>query len=566
MDDQKREDLLNLALEATEEERKKSQELSLGYDRETKTWELIVRYSGSLEPVRAMGADVEELLGGYAVLVVPENLLDQVSALSQIEYIEKPKRLFFALNQARAASCLSPLQDGGLGLGGEGILVAVLDSGIDYFHSDFRKEDGSTRIRYLWDQSLDQVFNEEEINQALQEADRRQAYLKVPSRDLSGHGTAVAGIAAGNGRESQGRYRGVAWKSDLLVVKLAPSGRDSFPGTAQLMRAVNFALEKARDLAMPTAVNISYGNTYGSHDGTSLLETFLDSAALQGRNVIVTGTGNEGAAGGHTGGVLAMGETAEIILSVSPFETGFGVQLWKSYADDFQVWMTGPSGQMVGPFLPEPGAFRYGYEQTELLVYYGKPSPYSAAQEIYVDFLPVENYVNGGLWRIFLRPVRLASGRYDLWLPSYGILNPATRFLYSTPDTTLTIPSTAARVISVGAYDARTGSYADFSGRGYIRGGGHHKPDLAAPGVQINTVRAGGGYEEVTGTSFAAPFVTGTAALMMEWGINQGNDLFLYGEKVKAGLIRGARHVAGVARWPNPGLRYGALCAADSLM
>ena len=111
MDDQKREDLLNLALEATEEERKKSQELSLGYDRETKTWELIVRYSGSLEPVRAMGADVEELLGGYAVLVVPENLLDQVSALSQIEYIEKPKRLFFALNQARAASCLSPLQD-----------------------------------------------------------------------------------------------------------------------------------------------------------------------------------------------------------------------------------------------------------------------------------------------------------------------------------------------------------------------------------------------------------------------------------------------------------------------
>ena len=249
-----------------------------------------------------------------------------------------------------------------------------------------------------------------------------------------------------------------------------------------------------------------------------------------------------------------------------PYETGFGLQLWKSYGDRFQVSLESPSGIRLGPFRPEPGARRFWYENTKILVYYGEPSPYSLAQEIYMDFIPEENYVNGGIWRIFLEPERLASGQYDLWLPSYGILNTSTRFLQSTPEVTLTIPSTADRVISVAAYDAFYESYADFSGRGNVYGGRFAKPDLAAPGVDISTTASGGGYESVTGTSFAAPFVTGTSALLMQWGIKLGNDPYLYGEKVKASLIRGARHLSGFAEWPNSQLGYGALCAADSIL
>ena len=139
---------------------------------------------------------------------------------------------------------------------------------------------------------------------------------------------------------------------------------------------------------MPLAVNISFGNTYGSHDGTSLLETFLNAAAMEGRNVIVAGTGNEGAAGGHVSGKLQIGETKEILLSVAPYETGFGLQLWKSYGDRFQVSLESPSGIRLGPFRPEPGARRFWYENTKILVYYGEPSPYSLAQEIYMDFIP----------------------------------------------------------------------------------------------------------------------------------------------------------------------------------
>ena len=152
-----------------------------------------------------------------------------------------------------------------------------------------------------------------------------------------------------------------------------------------------------------------------------------------------------------------------------------------------------------------------------------------------------------------------------MWLPGGGILSRATRFSNPTPDITLTIPGAAADVITVGAYDSRYLTYADFSGRGYTRVTNQVKPDLAAPGVGIETVQAGGGYGPMTGTSFAAPFVSGAAALMMEWGIIRGNDPYLYGEKLKAYLRRGARPLPGFSVYPNPQVGYGALCVRDSL-
>jgi minor extracellular serine protease Vpr len=564
VEDQKLENLLNLAMDATQEEREKSLDLETGYNPEEKTWEVIIRYTGSLEDVFALGIRGEELLGGYAILWIPQSMISTVSGFPQIEYIEKPKRLFFAVYQAKAASCLTPLQDGGMGLSGAGILTAVLDSGIDYTHPDFRNQDGTTRILYLWDQTLDQIYDEAQINEALNAPSKQQAREIVPSVDISGHGTAVAGIAAGNGRSSQGRYRGVAYESRLLIVKLGAAQTDGFPRTTQLMRALNFVLVKAAELHVPVAVNISFGNTYGSHDGTSLLETFIDDAAGFGRNVIVAGSGNEGISGGHTSGRLEQGQEKEVLVSIAPYETGLSIQLWKSFADQFRITLVSPSGQRLGPFSETIGTQRFRYQKTQILVYYGEPSPYSQSQEIYLDFIPDETYIDNGIWRISLEPVKLLTGKYDLWLPAHNVRNPSTRFLSAVPETTLTIPSTARKVITVGAYDPSYQSYADFSGRGYTRLD-QVKPDLAAPGTDIVTVSAGGGYESVTGTSFAAPFVTGTAALLMEWGIIKNQDPFLYGEKVKARLLRGARQLPGFTEWPNPELGYGVLCGGDSI-
>ena len=583
MENQKRENLLNLALDATEEERLKSVNLNVGYDPGEKTWELIVRYNGSLESLRDEGIRVDELAAGYAVLVVPESRIEQVSAMEQIVYIEKPKRLFFASNMARAASCLSTIQTssgsgtGGVGAGagvisglesgltGRGVLVAVIDSGIDYFHSDFRNPDGTTRIGLLADQDRDRIYTREEINAALETGSRSSALELVPSTDPSGHGTAVAAIAAGNGREGNGVYRGVAYESELMVVKLGTPLTDSFPRTTQLMKALDLVVRRARDMNRPLAVNISFGNTYGSHDGTSLLETFINDMSNIGRNVIVAGTGNEGTGAGHRAGSLVMGQEENAQLSIAPYETGMGVQLWKSYVDQFSIRLVTPSGEVIGPIDSRLGPQTLRYGGTRILIYYGKPSPFSRAQEVYFDFLPVRDYLDSGIWTFRLTPERIVTGRYDMWLPSRGILNPSTRFLRPVPETTLTIPSTAANVISVGAYDDSYRAYADFSGRGFTRQTGQVKPDLAAPGVDIVTARRGGGYEAVTGTSFAAPFVTGSAALLMQWGILQGNDPFLYGEKVKAYFTRGARHLPGYDVWPNERLGYGTLCVRDSL-
>lgn len=572
MPNQKLENVLNLAMDTPAQERSRSQELEIGFDPEEKTWELIVKYSGSLDSVRALGIKAEEMRNEYAILTVPEHLVDQVSSFPQIEYIEKPKRLFFSVNRAKAASCINIVQESPLSLSGRGILMAVLDSGIDYFHPDFRREDGTTRITALWDQVLGRVFTEAEINEALNTGSRDAARRIVPSVDVSGHGTAVAGIAAGNGRGAAGGVaenavgagRGIAYESDLLVVRLGTPAPNGFPRTTELMRAVNFAVTEAVKRQMPLVVNISFGNTYGSHDGTSLLETFLNNIGNYGRTTIVVGSGNEGAAGGHA--MVELPNQLFVELSVAPLQSSFSVQIWKEYTDQFQVQIQTPSGQILGPLSEELGPARYRYGNTWILVYYGKPGPYSQAQEIYLDFIPdAGNYVESGIWKFVFLPRKIVVGRVDLWLPSAGVLNLSTRFLQSSPETTLTIPSAAEKVITVGAYDSRYGTYADFSGRGFTRLIGQVKPDIAAPGVGITTSAVGGRYDSFTGTSFAAPVVAGSAALLMQWGIMNGNDPFLYGEKVKAYLRRGARPLAGAGSEPNPQTGFGALCLRDSL-
>lgn len=532
MASQKIENLLNLALDATPEEREKSLELDVGYDQAEREWDLIVKYSGSLEKVRELALRVVELQNEYAIITIRESEIEALAQIPEIEYIEKPKRLFFQVANGRRVSCIDAVQDARFGLYGQGVLIAVLDSGIDYENADFRNEDGTTRILALWDQSLAPAegrvppegyaigaeYTSEQINEALKQPtlpDRRRI---VPSGDTSGHGTAVAGIAAGNGRNSDGRYAGVAPQSDLLIVKLGNPRQEGFPRTTELMQGIDYVVRKALELRMPVAINISFGNTYGSHDGTSLLERFIDDLSNIWKSSICIGSGNEAASAGHTSGVMTAGREEIIQLAVQDNQTAISIQLWKEYTDVVDISLMTPGGVTVGPLQEILGPQRFAVGGTEILLYYGEPSPYSTAQEIYIDMLPKETYITGGVWRIILTPRKIVSGRYELWLPSENVLNKGTGFLFPTDHTTLTIPSTAGRVITVGAYNALTFVYADFSGRGYTRETNLVKPDIVAPGVGVTTAAVGGGYAQFTGTSFATPFASGGAALLMEWG------------------------------------------------
>lgn len=460
--------------------------------------------------------------------------------------------------------------------------------GIDYFLPEFRDADGQTRILAIWDQSADQdaqagllppqgykdgvLYTREMINEALS-LGRENGQARVPVFDYSGHGTAVAAVAAG--RES-----GVAVNADIVAVKLGAAPDGGFPRTTQLMRGVDFCVKLGVELNRPVALNISFGNTYGDHQGNSLLERFTDNASEIGRSVIVVGSGNEGASNGHTAGVVF--EERAVELSVAEYETGLSIQLWKYAQDVMNVTLVSPSGESV--FLDIAGreterTLRRTLENTTLLCYLGEPLPYSAAQEIFIDMIPENSYIDSGVWRVVLSPVSVVTGEYRLYLPSYAARNRGTGFFLPTPEMTLTIPSTSRRAVTVGAYDVTLNSYADFSGRGYVyrydgarsdtaQGGqivADVKPELVAPGVSITVPMPNGGYEQVSGTSFAAPFVTGSAALMMEWGIVRGNDRFLYGERLKALLIKGAAALPGVPGRPDPRAGWGKLCLRSSI-
>ncbi|BBF41712.1 hypothetical protein lbkm_0392 [Lachnospiraceae bacterium KM106-2] len=565
---------LNLALDLPEAERAKTYNLDVGYSAVTNMWELIVKYNGSLNRIRdELGITVIELFYGYAIMIIPEELIPRLTLYDEIEFIEKPKRIYFEVNHGRSVSCINSVQTENLyNLLGAGVLVAIIDSGIDYSHPDFRNVDGTTRIAALWDQTIPgapppnyaigTLYTREIINEALLIPMPERMEI-VPSVDLSGHGTHVAGIAAGNGRASNGLYRGVALLSELLIVKLGTSVGDSFPLTTQLMLAIDFCIRSAIELDRPLAINLSFGNNYGSHTGRTLLESYINDVSNLGKTSIVVGTGNEGISGNHTQGVLSMGRNEVIELAVSESTFGLSLQIWKNYFDHFDIIIIAPDGTRVGPIPRRLGTQQFVIGQTEIFLYYGDPTPYNVQQEIYLEFTPVNTYINSGVWKFELIPRMIKAGDYDMWLPAGGALNPGTRFLAPSEFTTLTIPSTAYRAITVGAYNGYTDSYAPFSGRGYTRDL-DIKPDLVAPGVDITSCSPGGGYTARTGTSMATPFVTGSAALLMEWGIVRENDPYLYGEKLKAYLIDGTRPLRIENIYPNRTLGYGALCLRNT--
>ena len=649
---------MNLALETPEAVRLQTNNLNVGFDSGSRSWELIVKYHGSLDGLASLGVTMEYLINSYAILTVPEQLVETVSNIEEIEYVEKPKRYYYQDIGPAADSCMTQVTLRDPFLSGAGVLVAVLDSGIDYTRPEFQDSAGNTRILYLWDQTMRPEegnakrqspagyvqgveFSAEQINQALGAAGPQERYMLLPSVDVSGHGTAVAGIAAGcypaydrgiaggGGGIPGSQYRGTAPAASLLVVKLGLPGEEGFPRTTEIMRGVTYALQKSRELEMPLVINLSFGNTYGSHDGGSLLERFLDNAAEIGRTVICVGSGNEGNSAGHVAGSLfedGRGEgagsgnvsgtagtsgaagiartprAAEIQLAVAEYERSLSIQLWKNYSDIYRIYLRSPGGQEAP--LPESvqgGKYTLQLEQTQILVYLGKPLPYAVAQEIYLEMIApgnigstapgtvpgatgaaaggpggqqgVRQYINSGVWTIRIEPVQVVTGQYYLYLPSYTARSSRSGFYRPTPQVTLTIPSTAAKVITVGAYDSTYDSYADFSGRGYVDAArtigvisaGLVKPDLAAPGVGILSPDLYGGYSSFTGTSFATPIVSGSAARLMDWGIVRGNDVFLYGEKVKAYLRKGARALRGESEYPNARVGYGAICVENSL-
>lgn len=538
--------------------------------------ELIVKYNGDIERVaRSVGATVEILNSTFAIMTIEVDEIPSLYNFSEIEFLELPKTLTFELYNNISNACISRVQGPRFGLRGRGTIIGIIDSGIDYTHPDFINDDGTTRIMYIWDQlgsselgSPPQGFihgveyTASQINEALQSSD---SFSVVPVTDTIGHGTAVTGIAAGNGRASNGVQTGAAPEASIIVVKLGRTGFEAFARTTEIMRAMKYLTDKARQANMPLSINLSYGTNNSPHDGNTLFESYINSVSQEWKTVISVATGNEGAAGHHYTGFLTAGRQTNVEFYVFGEIYKFYITMWKSFADTITFSIVSPGGSQTGQLRPTTRFFIGNLEGVNLTIFNNQPSIYTTTQEIFILFEGLDRPIPQGLWRIEIFAEVVVNGQIDAWLPN--IEERAISIAFATPsvETTLTMPSTASQVISVGGYDARSGTIAVFSGRGYTRFIEMIKPDLVAPAVDIITAVPGGGYDRFSGTSMAAPFVSGAAALMMEWGIVNRHDVFLYGQRVKAFLQKGAQRNRNID-YPNNQWGYGSLCLEDTML
>ena len=480
-----------------------------------------------------------------------------------------------------------------LNVRGQGVLIGFLDTGIDYLREDFKASGGRTRIAAVWDQTIQSVnyeedtgeaagteqydreqvqgmvqygtvYTREDINAALAaEREGQNPYDIVPSRDENGHGTFLAGVAAAS---ETADYIGAAPEAEILMVKLKPAKKylrdfyllpervEAYSET-DMMMGVRFLQQYAIREKKPLVICVGLGTASGSRTGALPFADLLNTLARQVNTVVVTCTGNEANNRTHTSG-LAVSDTepSEIEITVGADERGFVMEIWAESLDILSVAITSPSGERISRIparIDTGGVYNFLLERSQVAVNYRVVESASGYEVIFMRFInPAQ-----GIWKIHVYSLTNIVGRYNAWLPLKQFLSGDTYFLNSNPSTTLTEPGAAERVISVGAYNHITDASYVASGRGYTATG-LIKPDFVAPGVYVYGVRAGGGYTTRTGTSVAAAHAAGAAALLLTWGVTDGNLPYMGTNEVKSVLIRGAKRENNTV-YPNNIYGYG---------
>ncbi|MHB1153725.1 MAG: S8 family peptidase [Eubacteriales bacterium] len=514
------------------------------------------------------------LAGRYVFAYAHKNDINQICKAVGSNFITAAPIVLGTLDRAalEAAKITQVQQQPFLDLNGRGVLMGFVDTGIDYTLDVFRYEDGTSRIQYIYDQTisgnptegflLGSEFTNAQINEALL---AENPYDIVPHRDTSGHGTFLASIAAGS--ESEG-YIGAAPRSELIVYKLRKAKQfyldyyavpedqeDAFESNA-VMVGIEYILLKARRLGRPVVICLGLGSNFGSHDGFSIFEEYLTGVSILNGVCLCTAAGNESQARHHMAGVVpAKGETANIDLRVGDDIVDVFLSIWSGAADKLSVSVRSPTGELVGRFSAIPNK-RYEsgliLERSSVRVEYYFPTEGSGDQCIVVKLINA----TPGIWTIILYGDIILDGSFNAWLPITGFVSPQVEFLTATPYNTITIPGTMIGSLCCGAYDSSNNIL--YSGSSWgptvlpILA-----PDLTAPGVNVGGFYPGV-YGTMTGTSVSTAITAGAGALMMQWGIVDGNDTALSTYQIRAYLIRGCDRKEGV-NYPNTQWGYGTL-------
>ncbi len=546
------------------------------------TADFISTYSALPEQLSAMtGIECIDFVSRqFAVLHIPMDDLESPMNFSYYTYSAIPKLYSLLDTDSMEASGILPASRiPAFGNQGQGVLIGFVDTGIDYQNPLFRKEDGSSRILGIWDQTLETgapdpvngfqalygtQYSREEIDQALAAPD---PLALVPSADENGHGTFLASVAAG-GEDPDQDFTGAAPRASIAMVKLKPAkaylrdfylireGADAYQEN-DIMMGVAYLLHLARRFSMPLVICLGLGTNQGSHVGKSPLGLYLDDINIYAGTAVITAAGNETGYGHHYRAVTRPEETLQTVeLNVGEKDSGFSMEFWAQDVDIYRVGFISPTGEVVDP-LPssteEENVIRFLVEQTEITVFSSIVNTATGSQMVFIRFKdPMP-----GIWNLTVSSALNITGAFHIWLPSRGFISDTTYFLRPDPDTLVTGPGNSQYALTVSAYDHTTGGIYIHSSRGFSRSG-QIKPELAAPGVNITGAGLRSGFVQRSGTSAAAAHAAGAAAILLHWGILERNDPFMNTSAIKTYLIRGAKRNPALT-YPNREFGYGTL-------
>lgn len=510
----------------------------------------------------------------YAVLHVPVE--EFLALLPRIRYAEMP--LLFGLTDEvslNASRVLDLRRTAAFDLRGEGVIIAIIDTGIDYTNPIFLRPDGTTKIISIWDQSIHTgpspedanfgtIYTAEQINQALVAED---PLAIVPSIDENGHGTMLAGIAAGNDVEEEDFY-GVAPNSNLVIVKLRQakqSARSFFlvPNTSEcfqenhIMWAMQYCNNVARQLGRPLVICLGVGSSQGGHTGRSPISVFANIIADIPSTGVVISAGNEGNLGRHYYGAIDPDIGSNTVeLNVGENDSGFTIELWGNPPGIYSIDLLSPAGEYI-PRIPSAlrvnRVISFIFEITVIFIDYQTIESQTGDQLILIRF---EN-ASPGIWRFNVYGHGDLATGFHMWLPMGDFITRETYFIQPNIYTTVLNPATTLLPITVTTYNPTNDNLYVNSSRGYTRDD-KIKPEIAAPGVNYLAPTLSHTFEPFSGTSVSAAHTAGVVALILEWGTIRGNDSGMDTTAIKNHLIRGARRRPNMV-YPNRDWGYGIL-------
>ena len=497
-------------------------------------------------------------------------------SVENYSYQAIPKCFVLMDKQALESSGILRMQDyPTLMLRGQGVMLGFVDTGIDYSHPAFLNSDGTSRIVAIWDQTersgdppegflYGSEYRQKRINEALRSQNPREI---VPTTDSEGHGTFLAGIAAGS-ENAEADFIGAAPYSYIAVVRLKeakqylreffyiPKGVAAYQEN-DIMAGISYLNKLAISMGVPLVLCLGLGTNTGSHGGVaSPLAGYLNTIGLRPQRTVVLAAGNEGNQRHHFAGMVSEGEAYQNVeVNVGENVEGFTVELWARAPELFAVEIVSPTGQRMPREYILSGGREYDFllENTRVSVDYRISGLGSGDQLIYMRFThPVQ-----GIWNIRVFSQVGYTGIYNMWLPVTEMISGEVYFIRSNPDMTITVPANIIVPITAAAYDMRDNSIYINSGRGYTLSG-FIKPDLAAPGVTVYGPKVGGGFETRSGTSVAAAITAGASALLMEWAAVRGNYTTISTTGLKNILLRGTDQDP-YREYPNREWGYGRL-------